>query len=65
MMRHFRRHIDTGKLATFIEIEHCKKAEHPAQKERSSQNIRDFVRNRGVNQKKNTGVLYCIDGFKF
>ncbi|MEQ2258310.1 hypothetical protein XENORESO_015618, partial [Xenotaenia resolanae] len=52
VMRHFRKHIDTGKLASFLEIEQCQKAEHPALQSRSLQNIRDFVRNRGITKKK-------------
>ncbi|KAM9707776.1 uncharacterized protein ACNS7B_000282 isoform 5-T5 [Menidia menidia] len=52
VMRHFREHIESGKLASFIEIQQCQKAEHPALKNRSLQNIRDFVRNRGVSKKR-------------
>lgn len=52
MMRHFRTHINKGKLASFMEIEQCKKAEHPALQSHSLQNIRDFVRNRGITKKR-------------
>lgn len=52
VMRHFRNHIARGKLATKIECQQCKNAEHPAFASRSVQNIRDFVRNRGLTLKK-------------
>ncbi|XP_046692024.1 uncharacterized protein LOC124376792 isoform X2 [Silurus meridionalis] len=52
VMRHFRHHIARGKLATKIECQQCKNAEHPALASRSVQNIRDFVRNRGLTLKK-------------
>lgn len=52
IMRHFKHHILKGKLATMIECQQCKKAEHPVLASRSVQNIRDFVRNRGVTLKK-------------
>ncbi|KAG8001735.1 hypothetical protein GBF38_010519, partial [Nibea albiflora] len=52
IMRHFKRHILKGKLATMIECQQCKKAEDPVLASRSVQNIRDFVRNRGVTLKK-------------
>ncbi|XP_054890541.1 uncharacterized protein LOC129362814 [Poeciliopsis prolifica] len=52
VMRHFGEHIKTGQLATMIECQQCKKAEDPALARRSIQNIRDFVRNRGVTLKR-------------
>ncbi|XP_070411622.1 uncharacterized protein [Nothobranchius furzeri] len=52
VMKYFSKHINTGKLASFIEIEQCKKAEYLVLKGRSPQNIRDFVRNRGKAKKK-------------
>ncbi|XP_062331740.1 uncharacterized protein LOC134032000 isoform X2 [Osmerus eperlanus] len=52
VMRHFGEHIKKGKLATMIECQQCKKAEDPALAGRSIQNIRDFVRNRGVTLKR-------------
>ncbi|XP_028275106.1 serine/threonine-protein kinase PAK 1 isoform X25 [Parambassis ranga] len=52
IMRHFKHHILKGKLATMIECQQCRKAEHPVLASRSVQNIRDFVRNRGVTLKK-------------
>lgn len=56
VMKHFAEHIKKGKLATMIECQQCKKAEDPALAGRSVQNIRDFVRNRGVTLKrKNLG----------
>lgn len=52
VMRHFSEHIAKSKLATMIECQQRKSAEHPALVNRSHQNIRDFVRNRGVTLKK-------------
>ncbi|XP_039538947.1 uncharacterized protein LOC120486844 isoform X6 [Pimephales promelas] len=52
VMKHFRNHIARGKLVSKIECEQCKTAEHPALASRSVQNIRDFVRNRGVSLKR-------------
>ncbi|CAI5690130.1 unnamed protein product [Oreochromis niloticus] len=52
IMKHFGEHIKKGKLATIIECQQCKTAEDPALAGRSIQNIRDFVRNRGVSLKK-------------
>lgn len=52
VMRHFQKHIDTGKLASFIEIQQCQKAEYPLLESRSLQNMRDFVRNRGITNKR-------------
>lgn len=52
VLKHFQKHIDTGKLASFVEIQQCQQAEHPALINRSLRNIRDFVRNRGVSKKK-------------
>lgn len=44
--------IAKSKLATMIECQQRKSAEHPALVNSSHQNIRDFVRNRGVTLKK-------------
>nr|XP_054599976.1 uncharacterized protein LOC129164327 isoform X2 [Nothobranchius furzeri] len=52
VLRHFNEHIKKGKLATMIECQQCKKAEDPTLAGRSTQNIRDFVRNRGLTLKK-------------
>lgn len=52
VMKHFKTHITNGDLATKVECEQCKIAEHPALIDRSLQNIRDFVRNRGLTVKK-------------
>lgn len=52
VLRHFRDHVARGKLASKIECQQCKTAEHPALANRSLQNIRDFVRNRGLTLKK-------------
>ncbi|XP_056095128.1 uncharacterized protein LOC130073635 isoform X2 [Rhinichthys klamathensis goyatoka] len=52
VMKHFRVHISKGHLATKAECEQCKAAEDPLLRERTAQNIRDFVRNRGLMLKK-------------
>ncbi|XP_076587412.1 uncharacterized protein LOC143321144 isoform X2 [Chaetodon auriga] len=52
VMKHFKIHIDKGNLASKMECQQCKLAEHPVLKERSLQNIRDFVRNRGLRLRK-------------
>lgn len=56
MMRHFKHHITSGKLATKSECQQCKSAEHPVLDSRSFQNMRDFVRNRGVTMKRKGNV---------
>lgn len=48
VMKHFKEHISKGHFATKMECEQCKLAEDPVLSERSIQNIRDFVRNRGL-----------------
>lgn len=48
VMKHFKTHITKGHLATKTECEQCKRAEHAALRDRTVQNIRDFVRNRGL-----------------
>ncbi|XP_056598321.1 uncharacterized protein LOC130416996 [Triplophysa dalaica] len=52
VMRHFKSHITHGKLASKIDCHQCKSSEHPALSTRSLQNIRDFVRNRGLTRKR-------------
>uniref|UniRef100_A0A096LQ63 Uncharacterized protein n=1 Tax=Poecilia formosa TaxID=48698 RepID=A0A096LQ63_POEFO len=52
VMRHFGEHIKKGQLATMIKCQQCKKAEDLALASRSIQNIRDFVRNRGITLKR-------------
>lgn len=52
VMKHFKVHISKGHLATKTECEQCKTAEDPVLRERTVQNIRDFVRNRGLMLKK-------------
>lgn len=52
VMRHFRDHICKGKLATKNECSHCKLVEGPVLTQRTVQNIRDFVRNRGIAAKR-------------
>lgn len=52
VMKHFKGHIAKGSLATKHECQQCKSAEHPVLDRRSAQNIRDFVRNRGISFKK-------------
>ncbi|XP_075888849.1 uncharacterized protein LOC142892521 [Nelusetta ayraudi] len=50
VMRHFSDHIKKGKLTSKRECEICKTSES-ALKERTIQNVRDFVRNKGLTQK--------------
>lgn len=52
VMKHFKTHILKGHLATKAECEHCKNAQDPVLRDRTVQNIRDFVRNRGLMLKK-------------
>ncbi|XP_063343175.1 uncharacterized protein LOC134636870 [Pelmatolapia mariae] len=52
VMRHFKDHINKGKLATKNECSHCKLVEDPMLAGRTVQNIRDFVRNRGLTAKR-------------
>ncbi|XDV25644.1 hypothetical protein PO909_029528 [Leuciscus waleckii] len=52
VMKHFKAHIMKGKLATLTECQQCKTAEDPVLARRSAQNIRDFVRNRGITLKR-------------
>ncbi len=54
VIKHFKGHIAKGKLATLSECQQCKTAEDPVLVRRSAQNIRDFVRNRGVSLKRKT-----------
>ncbi|XP_052406655.1 uncharacterized protein LOC127952310 [Carassius gibelio] len=54
VMKHFKGHIAKGKLATLTECQQCKSAEDPVLVRRSAQNIRDFVRNRGISLKRKT-----------
>ncbi|KAI7806122.1 hypothetical protein IRJ41_000533 [Triplophysa rosa] len=53
-MKFFGEHIKKGKLATLPECEACKKAEHPVLDSRTIQNIRDYVRNKGIAHKRQT-----------
>ncbi|XP_067310638.1 uncharacterized protein [Pseudorasbora parva] len=50
--RHFKNHIAKGHLATKSECLQCKSAEEHVLQYRSVQNIRDFVRNRGITAKR-------------
>ncbi|XP_048838462.1 uncharacterized protein hnrnpul1l isoform X1 [Brienomyrus brachyistius] len=52
VMRHFKGHVRKGILASVPECKVCKKAEAVILKNRTVQNIRDFVRNRGLSLKK-------------
>lgn len=52
-MKHFKAHITNGRLATMGECQQCKDAEDPVLAGRTAQNIRDFVRNRGITFKNN------------
>ncbi|XP_049323407.1 uncharacterized protein LOC125782687 [Astyanax mexicanus] len=58
VMKHFGQHIKKGKLATLTECEACKEAENPILEKRTLQNIRDFVRNRGISHKR---LLLSVD----
>ncbi|XP_077091385.1 uncharacterized protein LOC143742422 isoform X2 [Siphateles boraxobius] len=51
VMKHFKVHISKGILATTAECARCKTAEDTVLRERTVQNIRDFVRNRGLRLK--------------
>ncbi len=51
VMKHFKLHIAKGHLASLRECELCKKCE-PVLQNRTLQNIRDFVRNRGLTLKR-------------
>ena len=46
-MKHFKSHITRGRSATVLECKQCKLAEDPVLRQRSVQNLRDFVRNNG------------------
>ncbi|KAI4793452.1 hypothetical protein KUCAC02_032708 [Chaenocephalus aceratus] len=52
VMRHFKLFIAQGHLATKSECQHCKMVEGKVLDERTVQNIRDFVRNRGIARKR-------------
>ncbi|XP_062264786.1 uncharacterized protein LOC133971452 isoform X2 [Platichthys flesus] len=54
VMRHFKSHIIKGRLATKYECSHCKMVEGSVLAQRTVQNIRDFVRNRGITAKRQT-----------
>lgn len=59
VMRHFRDHICKGKLATKNECSPCKLVEDPVLAQRTVQNIRDFVRNRGTAAKRQSQKQIC------
>ncbi|XP_053301945.1 uncharacterized protein LOC128460698 isoform X3 [Pleuronectes platessa] len=52
VMRHFKAYILKGRLATKHECSHCKMVEGSVLAQRTVQNIRDFVRNRGTTAKR-------------
>lgn len=60
VMRHFKAHISKGHLASLRECELCKKCE-PVLQNRTLQNIRDFVRNRGLTLKRKLTVTLESD----
>lgn len=65
VMRHFRKHIEKGKLPTKIECQQRRTAEHPVLANCCLQNTRDFVRNSGITQKnkiqsKNYIIFYIV-----
>lgn len=62
VMRHFRKHTEKGKLATKIECQRRKTAEHPVLANCCLQNTIDFVRDLGITQKneiKNKNYIIC------
>lgn len=52
VLRRCKDHIQKGKLATKNECSHCMLVEGPVLAQRTVQNIRDFVRNRGITAKR-------------
>ena len=52
VMRHFKLYIAKGHLATKSECQHCKLVEGKVLDGRTVQNVRDFVRNRGIARKR-------------
>lgn len=52
IMKHFKKHIYYGRLATVMESRHCQFMEQPVLNGRTIQKIRDFVRNAGLSFKK-------------
>lgn len=48
IMRHFKKHIYYGRLATIKECRRCQMMEQPVLNGRTIQKIRDFVRNAGI-----------------
>lgn len=56
VMRFFKSHITNGKLASQGECKLCKNTEHPVLQNRTIQNIRDFVRNKGIRHKRQMSV---------
>jgi len=64
VMRHFKLHIAKGNLATKSECQHCKLVEGKVLDERTVQNVRDFVRNRGISRKRQSqsqwNHLFCF-----
>ena len=64
-MKHFKTHIANGHLASKLECEQCKCAEHAILANRTPQNIRDFVRNKGIMLKRNGGKIAWGCGWVF
>lgn len=52
IMKHFKKHIYYGRLATVKESRLCQMIEQPVLNGRSIQKIRDFVRNAGTSLKR-------------
>ncbi|XP_026800057.3 uncharacterized protein LOC113545103 isoform X3 [Pangasianodon hypophthalmus] len=52
IMKHFKKHIYYGRLATVKESRRCQMLEQPVLNGRTIQKIRDFVRNAGISFKK-------------
>lgn len=67
VMRHFRKHIEKGKLATKIECKQRRTAEHPVLANCCLRNTGDFVRNSGITQKNKikykNHIICCIVPF--
>ncbi|TSM77406.1 Histone-lysine N-methyltransferase pr-set7 [Bagarius yarrelli] len=60
IMKHFKRHIYYGKLATIQESRRCQMLEQPVLDGRTIQKIRDFVRNAGVSVRKKMSFKKCL-----
>lgn len=57
IMKHFKKHIYNGRLATVKESRLCQMQEQPVLNGRSIQKIRDFVRNAGISLKRKKAAV--------